>query len=207
MTLAEALSGLVLGLGLIMPIGAQNLFIIQQGISLGYPRFLHATLATTCCDALMIAVGALGLGAVFQNNDTLRTVLLVAGSGYLLYLAVQGLRASAEHLEDTGSSVSGPRATVVRAAGVSLLNPHAVLDTVGVLGAVAATHSGLGRLAFALGAVLASLLWFTFLGGAASAVRNRLTPRVRRIISICSSLVMAGFAVMLCSEVLAELHV
>ena len=163
-----------------------------------------ASLATTCCDALLITVGALGVGAVFQRNDTLRTVMLVSGSVYLLYLAVQGVRASAEPLGDTQSSVSGPRATVVRAAGVSLCNPHAVLDTVGVLGAVAATHSGLGRLAFALGTVLASLLWFTFLGAAASVVRKWVTPKVQRVIAICSSLVMVGFAVMLFSEVLVD---
>lgn len=195
--LATVASGLAIGLGLIMPIGAQNLFILQQGITLGYPRFLYATLATTCCDALLIAIGALGLGAVFQGNAPLRTVLLAAGSLYLLYLAWQGLRVLVTSLDASGPGTVGGWATARRAASVSLLNPHAVLDTVGVLGAVAATHSGSGRLAFALGTVLASLVWFSFLGGAASAVRKWVTPKVQRGISIGSSAVMAVFAVLL----------
>ncbi|WP_405936850.1 LysE family transporter [Streptomyces sp. NBC_00726] len=197
-TLSQLLAGMLLGFGLIMPIGAQNLFIIQQGLSLGYPRVFYATLATTVCDALMISVGALGVGAVFQANHLLRTVLVVAGSLFLFYLAAQNVRSASSVLQPGTDDGTGRWGTVVlRAAAVSLLNPHALLDTIGVLGAMAVTRAGTDRLWFACGAVLASLFWFSVLGGAAVAVRKWLTPRVQRVISWVSSAVMVFFALML----------
>ncbi|AJT63811.3 LysE/ArgO family amino acid transporter [Streptomyces chattanoogensis] len=200
--LNELLAGLLLGLGLIMPIGAQNLFIVQQGISLGAPRVFYATLATTGCDALLITAGSLGLGTLFAGHAALRTVLMAAGGGYLLYLAWQNLRGpdaaglDAPEAEQTLTV----RRTVTRAMGVSLLNPHAILDTVGVIGAVGVARNGVARVWFAGGCVLASLVWFTLLGTAALAIRRRLTRRGRLWIARASSLVMALFALLLWSE-------
>jgi L-lysine exporter family protein LysE/ArgO len=194
--------GMALGLALIMPIGAQNAFVIQQGITLGYPRVLYATLSTTACDALMITTGALGLATVVQSRGPLRSVLILLGGLFLLYLAWQNLRADeAEATGETASPLQNRR-IVSRAVGVSLLNPHAVLDTVGVIGAVAVTRGGMDRALFAGGAVLASLLWFTVLGTAAIALADRLTAGWQRRIAVCSSLVMAAFALLLWSEIL-----
>lgn len=200
---AELLAGLLLGLGLIMPIGAQNLFIIQQGISLGHPRVYYATLATTACDTLLIAAGALGVGALFASHEGVRTVLLAAGGGYLLWLAWQNLRQpdAGDVVTSTGATPSTMRRTVLGAMGVSLLNPHAILDTVGMLGAVSAAREGADRLWFAGGSVLASLVWFTVLGTAALAIRHRLNARGRKWIARVSSAVMVVFAVLLWSEI------
>lgn len=200
--LGQVLTGLALGLGLIMPIGAQNLFIIQQGINLGYPRIFYATLATTICDALLITMGALGLGAVLGGNDLLRTLLMAGGGVLLLYLAWQNLRSSMEPaaMEQSGAPL-GAGGIIARAIGVSLLNPHAILDTVGVIGAVAVSRTGAERAWFAGGAVLASLIWFSFLGAAAIVVRRRMTDRVRKWIGLSSSAVMALFALLLWGEI------
>jgi L-lysine exporter family protein LysE/ArgO len=86
--------------------------------------------------------------------------------------------------------------------GASLLNPHAILDTVGVVGVVAGSRHGLDKAWFSLGAILASLLEFSFLGAAAIAVRKRLTIRLRRAISYASAGLMAVFACLLLNELL-----
>ncbi|MEU9117756.1 LysE family transporter [Streptomyces sp. NPDC048483] len=199
--MSELVAGLLLGLGLIMPIGAQNLFIVQQGISLGAPRVFYATLATTCCDALLIAAGSLGLGTLFAGHDILRSALMAVGGAYLLYLAWQNLRRpDAAGLDGQRAAPLTARRTITRAMGVSLLNPHAILDTVGVIGAVGIARDGAARVWFAAGCVLASLVWFTLLGTAALAVRHRLTGRGRLWIARVSSAVMAFFALLLWSE-------
>lgn len=204
--LGQVLTGLALGLGLIMPIGAQNLFIIQQGINLGYPRVFYATLATTVCDALLITMGALGLGTVLGSNNLLRTLLMASGGALLLYLAWQNLRSSMEPaaVEQGGAHPEahlGARGIIARAIGVSLLNPHAILDTVGVIGAVAVSRTAAERVWFAGGAVLASLMWFSILGAAAIVVRRRMTNRIRKWIGVSSSVVMALFALLLWGEI------
>lgn len=81
-----------------------------------------------------------------------------------------------------------------RAAAMSLLNPHAVLDTVGVIGVAAAAQPAIARLPFAGGELSASIIWFTAIGLAAAAFRHKLTPRVIGIIDVCSGVVLLGFA-------------
>jgi L-lysine exporter family protein LysE/ArgO len=196
--LSQVASGLLIGFALITPIGAQNIFIIQQGIAVGYPRILFATLTTTGCDALTISAGALGLGTILQSSRPLKTVLIVCGSVLLLYLAWQNLRAVPEPLPTGGqATVAYRKGTAAKAVVVSLLNPHALIDTVGVIGAVAASRGLTERAWFCAGAVLASLLWFNLLGGGAALARGRLTIRVRRMINIGSAVVMSLFAVIL----------
>jgi L-lysine exporter family protein LysE/ArgO len=197
----QLFDGMALGLALIMPIGAQNLFIIQQGITVGYPRVFYATLSTTACDALMITAGALGLATVVQGHGPLRTTLIVLGGVFLLYLAWQNLQTAEAEAAAEGTAPRRTRGIISGAVGVSLLNPHAILDTVGVIGAVAVTRGGMDRAWFASGAVLASLLWFSLLGTIAFALSDRLTTAWRRGIALASSLVMAAFALMLWSEV------
>lgn len=202
--LGAVLAGLALGLGLIMPIGAQNSFILQQGLTLGYPRVLYATLTTTCCDALMIGAGALGLSTLLGREASLKIAMMFVGGGLLTWLTVQGIRAANVVTLDAQANVMNRWRTIGKAMAVSLLNPHAVLDTVGVLGAVALTHHGAGRLWFAVGAVLASLIWFSVLGASASVIRSKLSPRVTRNIALLSACVMAVFAVLLVGEAIRE---
>jgi L-lysine exporter family protein LysE/ArgO len=203
---AQSLAGMILGLGLITPIGAQNLYVVDQGIRLGFPRILIATLATTTCDAVLILLGTLGLGVALDTIRPLRVVLLIAGVAFLLYLAAQNVRAGAATVLDRATDASAG-AIIRRAAGVSLLNPHAILDTVGVIGLVAASRAGADRFWFAFGAVVGSLLWFNFLGGMALAVRSRLTDRLRRAISWVSAVLMSLFALVLLAELLHTLEV
>jgi len=195
--LVALLTGMALGLALIAPIGPQNLFVLNAGLAVGIPRVFAASLAVTACDTLLITLGTLGAGRMLDAVPATRTLLLAAGVLFLLYLGAQGLR---QTVQERDQPVPVGRRLLPQAAAVSLLNPHAILDTVGVIGAAAAAQTGASRPFFAAGAVTASLLWFGLLGASAAAVRSRLTLKSRVLIQRSSAVIMLGFALVLLAE-------
>jgi len=206
------LAGVGLGLSLIVAIGAQNLFVLRQGI-----RREHALAVAAVCaisDALLIVLGVSGLGLILHTVPWLVDVVRWAGFAFLL---VYGLLAARRALRPSGQAlrVDGPpsadsagttggTATATRLAPVLLtclaltwLNPHVYLDTVFLLGSVASTH-GETRWWFAAGAALASLLWFFGLAvGARYLGRWLATPRAWRILDGIIAVVMIAIAVSL----------
>ena len=209
--ISSALAGFGLGLSLIVAIGAQNLFVLRQGI-----RREHAALVALVCalsDAALIALGVSGLGLVLHAAPWLIEVVRWAGAAFLLgYAALaarRALRPSAEALrpdddasEAVGSpsaaaSQSGIGAVVATCLALTWLNPHVYLDTVFLLGSVAATH-GDGRWWFAAGAVAASFAWFFALALGARALAPVLsTPRAWRVLDGVIAVVIAVLAVSL----------
>lgn len=188
------LSGLALGLALILPIGAQNVFLLDQALRLRLPRALVPALCAALCDILLIAVGALGASALLDATRSLRVVLLAVGVVLLSVLGVQALRAAGQ--ERSAAAAPLPlRALVLRTVAVSLVNPHAVLDTVGVIGSAIAATRAPGRPAFTAGAMTASVLWFAGLAVAGALAAGRLTPRGRRWLDRVSGVVLLAFAV------------
>lgn len=196
---AAFLTGLAIGLALIIPIGAQNVFVFGQGVSLGMPRALWAVVGAGLCDTLLIVLGATGASALLHSVPGLRPAMLAAGALFLTYLGVKSLRTKpAELAEEAG--LWSPAQTLRRTAAVSLLNPHAILDTVGVLGAAIAAQAAASRTAFAIGAVSASWMWFLLLAGAASGMRRFLTKERRVWFDRASGVILLVFAVWLAVE-------
>lgn len=214
------LAGLGLGLSLIVAIGAQNVFVLRQGI-----RREHVLAVVIICalsDAALIAAGVAGLGFVISAAPWLVVVARWAGALFLLtYGALAARRAwrGGEELDvdaTDAASLGAPAAggttstmTRTRLAPVVLttlaltwLNPHVYLDTVLMLGSIAATH-GDQRWLFAVGAMAASLLWFTALGfGARYLGRWLRTPRSWRILDAVIAVVMISIAISLVLPVL-----
>lgn len=191
------LLGLVLGLALIIPIGVQSLFVLNQGLSVGFPRAFLGVAAVCSCDTLLIVLGAAGastLLAVLGYEE----LLIGVGIVYLLIMGVLTLRARVHHVSEGGHR-RRIGATVVQAVGVSVLNPHAVLDTVGVLGAAISAQAAEGRVAFVAGAVGASWVWYTLIGAGASVLGRRITPRVRTYVRRASGAIMLVLAGVLAS--------
>lgn len=209
--LPSVVAGLGLGFSLIVAIGAQNLFVLRQGI-----RREHVLAVVVVCavsDAALILLGVSGVGLVLQAVPWLLVAVRWAGAafllGYALLAARRAVRPTGRTLHvDTGSpspavgavavrSRTGLTATVATCLALTWLNPHVYLDTVFLLGSVASTH-GEGRWAFALGACLASLVWFTALGFGARSLGRRLdTPRAWRILDALIAVVMLAIAVSL----------
>jgi L-lysine exporter family protein LysE/ArgO len=190
---AAYFTGLAIGLALIVPIGAQNVFVFGQGVNLGMPRALWAVIGAGLCDTLLIVLGAAGTSALLNSVPGLRPAMLVAGALFLTYLGVKSLRAKPAELDDQTGVWS--RGQVLRqTAAVSLLNPHAILDTVGVLGAAITAQAASTRLPFAVGAVTASWAWFLLLASAAHAMRRFLTKERRVWFDRVSGLILLVFA-------------
>jgi L-lysine exporter family protein LysE/ArgO len=202
MQIGNYLAGMGLGLALIVPIGPQNLYIINAGLALGVPRVFIASLATTVCDAVLISLGTLGAGIAITNFPGVHATLLAAGVLFLGYLAIQSFRRTTESISIDAANVGSSRLMARRAIGASLLNPHAILDTTVAIGGTAAAQNIGGRVTFALGAVSASLVWFVFLGVSAATLRKLLTPKIRQTIERVSGMVLLAFALILAIELI-----
>jgi len=187
--LASLLAGLGTGLSLIVAIGAQNAYVLRQGILRSYVVPVVAVCALS--DVVLIAAGVGGVGAAVDRAGVLLDVVRWFGVAFLLWYAVQSLRRArhAEALSTNGSQASESRRRVVgRAVALTWLNPHVYLDTVLLLGSIAATHDDVsgGRWWFALGAAVGSVVWFTGLGFGARLLAPALTrPRAWQVLEVC----------------------
>jgi L-lysine exporter family protein LysE/ArgO len=170
-TLLAALAGLGTGLSLIVAIGAQNAFVLRQGI-----RREHIAAVVAICaasDAVLIAVGVSGIGAVVGRWPAAPAAAGRVGGAFLVGY---GLLAARRALQPSALSAAGPAAGSLRAAvltclAMTWLNPHVYLDTVLLLGSVASGY-GEGRWPFGAGAVAGSVLWFSGLGFGARLLRR-----------------------------------
>lgn len=194
------LQGLGLGASLIMAIGAQNAHVIRTGVR---GRHVLATvLACIVVDVALIALGIAGLGALVQASPASMAVARYGGAAFLVWYgwrcwksSLRGGASIALSDEDKTQTLGRALATVL---ALSLLNPHVYLDTVVLLGAVGSSLAGDARLSFALGAMTASVLWFSALGLGArrfAAVLGR--PSVWRAIEALTGTLMLVLAFLL----------
>ncbi|UWF77137.1 LysE/ArgO family amino acid transporter [Microbacterium neungamense] len=222
------LAGLGLGLSLIVAIGAQNVFVLRQGL-----RREHVLPVVVICavsDAVLIAAGVAGLGYIVQQAPWLVTIARWAGAVFLVTYGVMAARrawrgdgslqvdaspsSAGLSTADAGAAsapTSGGTATMTRTRlapvigtvlALTWLNPHVYLDTVLMLGSVAATH-GEERWLFAAGAMTASVLWFAGLGfGARHLGRWLRTRRAWRMLDAGIAVVMVVLGIGLVLPVL-----
>jgi L-lysine exporter family protein LysE/ArgO len=191
-------SGLALGLGLIVAIGAQNAFVLRQGL-----RLEHVTAVVAVCavsDIALIGAGVLGAGAALEQVPWLIPVVCFAGAAFLLcYGVLAGRRALRPGvlLSDATGARTGLAVTVGTCLALTWLNPHVYLDTVVLLGSMASTY-GEHRWEFAAGAGLGSALWFTGLGFGARLLRPVFArPSAWRVLDGGIAVVMTALAVSL----------
>lgn len=163
--LSVFVQGLALGLGLIVAIGAQNAFVLRQGL-----RREHVGSVVLFCavsDALLITAGVLGMAQALGNSPLMARALALAGAVFLAVYGVRALR-RARQVQKLDASAEGlglsRAAALAQAAAFTLLNPHVYLDTVLLVGSIGAQQPAALQPAFVAGASVASLGWFTALG-------------------------------------------
>ncbi len=162
--LTAFIHGLILALGLILPLGVQNLFVFQQGIV--QPRFtavLPAVLAAAVCDTLLILLSVSSVAALLVHFAVLKNILMAGGILFLFYMGYANWQAAGLAAAAPVPAFS-PRQQIVFATSVSLLNPAAFLDIMGVIGTSSLQYEAPAKLVFTFATILVSWLWFCALG-------------------------------------------
>ena len=191
--MVAALAGFSLGFSLILAIGAQNAFVLRQGLRREHVFPIVLTCALS--DALLIAAGVAGFGALARAVPWLETVMRYGGAAFLVVYGGRAFLAAwrgGEVLE-AGQAAGSLRKALLTCLALTWLNPHVYLDTVVLLGAVSAQYDD--RLSFALGAMTASFVFFFSLGyGARLLAPLFARPVAWRILDILVGAVMWGIA-------------
>ena len=168
--LTTFINGTILSLGLIVAIGAQNLFVLQQGLMKNH--IFAVCLICFICDAILMGCGIFGIGGAFAKNENLSFYLGVGGILFLLAFGINAFISSfrgSNFTKIANSKKEKLSKTITKTLAITLLNPHVYLDTVVIVGSVGAALSMKERIYFWLGSISASFLWFFALGYGASA--------------------------------------
>ncbi len=192
------LKGALIGGGLIIAIGAQNAFVLKQGLL--RQHVLWVCLLCFLCDLILMTIGVLGLGTLINASRWLTLALALLGALFLLWYGYRSFRSaftSTTHLGDTDAQAAqnSLKSVLLATLAVTLLNPHVYLDTVVIIGGVAGTLTAQQKLHFLAGAALSSLVWFMSLGFGARLLQPLFrNPKAWRVLEFLIGLVMVWIA-------------
>ena len=189
--------GFLTGLSLIIAIGAQNAFVIKQGLLRQHVLLIVLICATS--DAILIFLGTGGLGALVQSNQGLLEIVRWFGVAYLTWFGIKSVKSAFSN--QSLSASESPTVSAIKVATTALaltwLNPHVYLDTVILLGSVANQFEA-DRWYFAIGASVASVLWFTTIGFGARAASKYMSRSIFwKILDSLIAIVMFSIAITL----------
>jgi L-lysine exporter family protein LysE/ArgO len=156
--------GIILAMGLILPLGVQNLFVFTQGII--QPTFwwtLPVVITASLCDTLLILLAVQGVAVFIAKFAWFKIILLIIGVCFLMYMGWLTWNNTLIDTNDEKKKSLTVKQQIVFAVTVSLLNPHAVFDTIGVIGTSSISYQGNAKLLFTSACILVSWCWFFFL--------------------------------------------
>ena len=190
--LFAAVEGFAFGFSLILAIGAQNAFVLRQGLVNRHVFWVCMICAVS--DAALIAAGTLGVGALAASSPAVVRIVAAAGAAFLFAYGGLRLRSAARPQKMTAAAGGGAeslKSAALAALALTWLNPHVYLDTVILLGGISARFAGWGRGFFGMGAVAASFVFFFSLGyGARKLAPVFARPRAWRILDVAAAVVM-----------------
>lgn len=195
--------GIILAFGLIIPLGVQNVFVFNQGAS--QPNIWRATpvvLTASICDTLLILIAVQGVSLVLLTFSWLTNLLYIIGFFFLLYMGFVIWRSNPSN--DVKQEKSIPlKKQIIFAASVSLLNPHAILDTIGVIGTNSIQYIGSEKWAFTLATIIVSWIWFISLALAGKFLKRiDSTGRTIVLLNKFSGLIIWGVAFYMLKQVI-----
>ncbi|NKI73691.1 amino acid transporter [Dickeya sp. CFBP 2040] len=201
MPLPVFITGFMTGAGLIVAIGAQNSFVLRQGMRREHVFWVSSV--CFLCDLVLMTLGVLGLGKIINDSKPAITALTLAGALFLLWYGYNTLKSAwrgNNQLTITSQADGLRRRTVISASlAVSLLNPHVYLDTVVIIGGISSGIAPDLKLCYLAGTVSASLLWFYTIGYMAAACsRYFANPTTWRVIDSLIGCYMIFMALQLC---------
>lgn len=199
MPLTAYFAGLGAGAGLIVAIGAQNAFVLRQGLQRQYVSAV--VLICVVADAALILAGVSGMGLVIKQQPALLQWLRYIGAAFLAAYGLMAARRAwrgESGLRPADAGAASLSRVLLTCLAFTLLNPHVYLDTVVLLGSLSTHYADGGNWSFAWGACTASLLWFSGLGfGAQMLLPMFRAPAAWRILDVVIALLMLGLAALL----------
>lgn len=158
------LEGFLLGGGLIIAIGAQNAYVLRQGLLRNHVFWISLFCALS--DALLIVLGVAGFGAIVSSSPVMLKAVAIFGALFLFWYGWSAFRRALHPAAMLAAAEERPtiRRALLTIAAFTFLNPHVYLDTVVLVGGYSAQFPGDGRFIFGLGAATASFVWFFTLG-------------------------------------------
>lgn len=196
--LIAALAGTGFGLSLIVAIGAQNAYVLRQGL-----RGEHVFAVVLICalsDVILIALGIAGIGSLLERAPWLLDTMRAGGAAFLLTYAAIAARRAVHPAAITAETAGAPTSmwpVATTALALTWLNPHVYLDTILLLGSIAGTH-GDERWWFGAGAAIGSIVWFASLGFGARLLRPLFArPSAWRVLDALIAVVMSAIALSL----------
>lgn len=195
--------GFILAIGLILPLGAQNVFIFNQGANQPKYRYvLPAIITAGLSDSLLIIIAVVGVSIIIMSLPVLQAIIYIVGLIFLMYMAWTIWHDKPS--TDGEAQIISPMKQVSFALSVSLLNPHAILDTIGVIGSSAALlYSGSNKIAFTIACISVSWLWFfllAILGKMVGSIDK--TGKLLTIINKISSIIIIIVALMILQKLI-----
>ena len=199
--LTAAITGFATAFALILAIGAQNAFVLRQGLARAHVFWLCLLCATS--DAILITAGVLGFGVIVELYPMLPQIMAWGGAAFLIVYGAMRLWAAwkGEYAMQLAGQSAGLWATLATGAAFTWLNPHVYLDTLGLVGAVSTQFTDVAeKAAFGIGAVTSSFVFFFSLGyGARLLAPVMQSARAWRILDVLIGLVMWALAAKLLS--------
>lgn len=196
------LHGAILAFGLILPLGVQNVFVFSQGATQQrLVRAFPASITAALCDTLLILLAVFGLSVIVLQFEWLRIALMSAGILFLMYMGYAIWQSKPTTTEN--NKALPIKKQILFALSVSLLNPHAILDTIGVIGTSALKYSGVTQIYFTAACILISWLWFFGLTLAGATVKKvDSSGKLMNVFNKCSAVFIWATAIYLVTGLL-----
>lgn len=165
--ISEILRGALISASLIIAIGAQNLFVLKQGLLRNHIFYVSGI--CFICDFVLMSIGILGVGTFISTNPLITNILAILGALFLLWYGFKAFKSaikgtSSMQVQSQNSNDNSLVKVILATLAITLLNPHVYLDTVVIVGGIAGTLSSEQKIAFLIGAVCVSFLWFFSIG-------------------------------------------
>jgi L-lysine exporter family protein LysE/ArgO len=158
--ISAVIHGVILAFGLILPLGVQNVFVFNQGATqTKFSRTLPVIITASICDTILISLAVLGVSVIVLGIYWIKVVLITVGIIFLVYMGYVTWK-SRPSTYSSDEKALAPKKQIAFAASVSLLNPHAIMDTIGVIGTSSISYSSIGKLGFTLACIATSWIWF-----------------------------------------------
>ncbi|WP_025314910.1 LysE/ArgO family amino acid transporter [Gilliamella apicola] len=165
--MSEILRGALISASLIIAIGAQNLFVLKQGLLRNHIFYVSGI--CFICDFVLMSIGILGVGTFISNNPFITNILAILGALFLIWYGFKAFKSaikgtSSMQVQSQDSNNNSLVKVILATLAITLLNPHVYLDTVVIVGGIAGTLNSEQKMAFLIGAVCVSFIWFFSIG-------------------------------------------